>query len=116
MTNSTHGKLRLGPLPRTETVKLTITLSIELKASLDRYADLHAQAWSEPVDVLALVPHMLAAFMERDRGFKALRKGLKGDRAASRASAAPQALNAPARPDQPSGVASAQSEPPQRFG
>lgn len=49
-----------------------ITMSIELKAMLDRYADLHAQAWSEPVDVPMLIPHMLAAFMERDRGFKAL--------------------------------------------
>jgi len=47
-------------------------MSIELKAMLDRYADLHAQAWSEPVDVPMLIPHMLAAFMERDRGFKAL--------------------------------------------
>ena len=67
-------KLRLGPLPRTETVKLTVTLSIELKTMLDRYADLHAQAWSEPVDVPTLVPHMLAAFMERDRGFAALKR------------------------------------------
>ena len=67
------GRLRLGPLPKTETVKLTITMSIELKAMLDRYADLHAQAWSEPVDAQTLIPHMLAAFMERDRGFKALR-------------------------------------------
>ncbi|MDP1649663.1 MAG: DUF2274 domain-containing protein [Rubrivivax sp.] len=66
-------KLRLGPLPRTETVKLTVTLSIELKTMLDRYADLHAQVWSEPVDAPTLIPHMLAAFMERDRAFKALR-------------------------------------------
>lgn len=101
MSSSTHSKLRLGPLPRTETVKLTITLSIELKASLDRYADLHAQAWSEPVDALALVPHMLAAFMERDRGFKALRNGPKGDRVASRASISPPTSNLPAGPDQP---------------
>jgi len=89
MSSSTHSKLRLGPLPRTETVKLTITLSIELKASLDRYADLHAQTWSEPVDVLALVPHMLAAFMERDRGFRALSNGPKGGLVASRASFSP---------------------------
>ena len=101
MTNSTHGKLRLGPLPRTETVKLTITLSVELKGSLDRYADLHAQAWNEPVDALALVPHMLAAFMERDRGFKALRKGPKRDRVASKDLASPTVLNLPAVPDQP---------------
>ena len=65
-------KLRLGPLPRTETAKLTITLSTELKVMLDRYAELHAQAWGEPVDAATLIPHMLAAFVERDRGFKAL--------------------------------------------
>jgi len=68
--STSASKLRLGPLPKTETVKLTVTMSIELKAMLDRYADLHAQAWSEPVDVPTLIPHMLAAFMERDRAFK----------------------------------------------
>lgn len=68
-------KLRLGPLPRTETVKLTVTLSVELKNMLDRYAELHARTWDKPVDTAMLVPHMLATFMERDRGFKALRHG-----------------------------------------
>ena len=72
--SASASKLRLGPLPKTETVKLTITMPIELKAMLDRYADLHAQEWSEPVDVPTLIPHMLAAFIERDRGFKALRR------------------------------------------
>lgn len=83
MSKSTNGKLRLGPLPRTEVVKLTISVPAELKAMLDDYADLHAKAWSEPVDVLALIPHMLMAFMERDRGFKALREGPKRDRVES---------------------------------
>lgn len=100
MTNPARGKLRLGPLPRTETVKLTITLSIELKATLDRYAELHAQAWSEPIDSLALVPHMLAAFMERDRGFKALRDEPKRGGAASRALTSPSASNSNGVPDQ----------------
>ena len=36
-------KLRLGPIPKTDTVKLTITLQAALKADLDRYAELHAQ-------------------------------------------------------------------------
>lgn len=36
-------KLRLGPLPKSEPVKLTVTLSAELKATLDRYAALHSQ-------------------------------------------------------------------------
>lgn len=63
-------KLRLGPLPKAETIKLTISLSTNLKAMLDRYAALHAQAYGESVDGVALIPHMLEAFMVRDREFK----------------------------------------------
>ncbi len=63
-------KLRLGPLPKMEPVKLTVTLSAELKATLDRYAALHAQTYGERVDAAALVPYMLDAFMARDRGFR----------------------------------------------
>lgn len=62
-------KLRLGPLPKTETVKLTFTCSASLKSDLDRYAALHAQTYGESVDALALIPHMLEVFMARDRGF-----------------------------------------------
>lgn len=67
--------LRLGPLPRTETLKLTISLTVELKVQLDRYAELHSQTWGEAVDATALVPHMLEAFIARDRGFKHAQKG-----------------------------------------
>ncbi len=67
-------KLRLGPLPKAEQVKLTVTLSVELKAALDRYAVLHGQTYGERVDAAALVPHMLAAFMARDRGFRSAGK------------------------------------------
>jgi hypothetical protein len=63
-------KLRLGPLPKNETVKLTISLPVELKGQLDRYAEVHSATWGEPVDVPALIPHMLAVFMSRDRGFR----------------------------------------------
>ena len=63
-------KLRLGPLPKTEPVKLTVTLSAELKATLDRYASLHAQTYGEAVDAATLIPHMLEAFMAGDRGFR----------------------------------------------
>lgn len=63
-------KLRLGPLPKSESVKLTVTLSAELKATLDRYAALHAQTYGERVDAATLVPHMLEVFMARDRGFR----------------------------------------------
>lgn len=64
------GKLRLGPLPKTETVKLSFACSMGLKADLDRYAALHAQAYGEAVDATTLIPHMLEAFMARDRGFR----------------------------------------------
>lgn len=63
-------KLRLGPLPKTESVKLTFACPASLKADLDRYAALHAQTYGESVDAVALIPHMLHAFMERDRGFR----------------------------------------------
>lgn len=71
---STTRKLRLGPLPKTESVKLTFSCSSILKNELDRYAALHAQTYGEPTDALALIPHILEAFMARDRGFvKAMR-------------------------------------------
>lgn len=63
-------KLRLGPLPKAEIVRLSVTLPAAVKADLDRYAELYASAYGESVDALALVPHMLATFMERDRVFR----------------------------------------------
>lgn len=78
--NRNSGRLSLGALPKTETMKVTITLSADLKTLLDRYAALHSQTHGEAVDAVGMIPHMLAAFVERDRGFKALSRG-----AASRA-------------------------------
>lgn len=63
-------KLRLGPLPKTESVKLTFACPATLKADLDRYAALHAQTYGETVDAVTLIPHMLEAFMAGDRGFR----------------------------------------------
>ena len=67
---STTRKLRLGPLPKTESIKLTFTCPTSLKADLDRYAALHAQTYGEAVDAEKLIPHMLEAFLVGDRGFK----------------------------------------------
>jgi hypothetical protein len=66
---STTRKLRLGPLPRTESIKLTFACPVGLKVDLDRYAALHAQTYGDSVDAATLVPHMLEAFMSRDRAF-----------------------------------------------
>lgn len=65
-------RLRLGPLPKTDVVKLTIAVTADLKAQLDAYAEVYSRVHA-PTDVPTLVPHMIAAFIERDRGFKAMR-------------------------------------------
>ena len=73
-------KLRLGPLPSTQIVKVTVGLPRALKEQLDCYAELHSSAWNEPVEVATLIPHMLAQFIAHDREFQ---------RALKRKSAAP---------------------------
>ncbi len=67
---STARKLRLGPLPKTESVKLTFACPATLKADLDRYAAMHAQTYGEAVDATTQIPHMLEAFIAGDRGFR----------------------------------------------
>lgn len=67
---STTQKLRLGPLPKLESTKLSFTCPTSLKADLDRYAALHAQTYGEAVDTTVLIPYMLEAFMAGDRGFR----------------------------------------------
>lgn len=63
-------KLRLGPLPKQETVKMTVSLPAALKGDLERYAAMHSQAYGEQVDAATLVPYMLAWFLRNDRGFQ----------------------------------------------
>ena len=61
------GKPRLGQLPRTDMLKTTIAMPLELKATLGRYAALHSQAYGERSDAVPLITHMLQALMARDR-------------------------------------------------
>lgn len=63
-------RLSLGPLRSTATSRLTVVLPSTLKDSLERYATLHTQIYGEPVSVEALIPHMLEAFVQRNRGFR----------------------------------------------
>jgi hypothetical protein len=68
--NTSVSKMRLGPLPKMESVKVTFGCTAALKMELERYAAMHAQTYGEPVDALMLIPYMLEAFMARDRGFR----------------------------------------------
>ena len=67
-------KLKIGPLPNPEKVKILVQISVELKADLDQYAQLHSQLGGRNVDAATLIPYMLQSFIDRDRGFRALRR------------------------------------------
>lgn len=60
--------LKLGPLPKVETVRVTVTMPKLLKDALDFYAEVHGKLYG-PVDAVALIPHMLEAFIRSDRAF-----------------------------------------------
>ena len=53
-----NAKLRLGPIPKHDVVKLTITLSARLKADLERYAQLHTEAWGGGSKGSPLAPNL----------------------------------------------------------
>jgi hypothetical protein len=60
--------LKLGPLPKNETVRLSITVTKPLKDALDLYAQEYSKAY-EPTDTATLIPHMLEAFLRSDKAF-----------------------------------------------
>lgn len=67
-------KLSLGPIAKADVVKLSLTLPVPLKDDLEHYAELHAKTWdAEKMDIATLIPHILTAFLARDRGFRKAR-------------------------------------------
>ena len=67
-------KLKIGPLPNPERVKILLQVSVELKKNLDQYAELHSKLGGRQVDAATLIPYMLQSFIDRDKGFRLLRK------------------------------------------
>ena len=72
----TVADLKLGPLPKQSTVKVTITLPELLKQELDAYAAEHSRLY-EPVETASLIPHMLQAFLRTDRAWCSRRKQIR---------------------------------------
>jgi len=67
--------LKLGKLPDRTLVKCTIQLSPTLEKSLQDYAAAYEAEYGQAESVADLIPHMLANFLESDRGFaRAARK------------------------------------------
>jgi hypothetical protein len=62
--------LKLAKLPDRTPVKLTITIGAELHQSLKDYAGLYAAAYGATEQVVDLIPYMLEAFLQSDKGFK----------------------------------------------
>jgi hypothetical protein len=60
--------LKLGPLQKIESVRLSITLSKPLMEAMEQYA-LDFSEQYEKADVPALIPHMLDAFLRSDKAF-----------------------------------------------
>ena len=61
--------LKLGPLPKLGTVRLTVSMPEPLKEELDLYAAEYGRLYGE-VDATTLIPHMLEAFLRSDRGWR----------------------------------------------
>lgn len=74
--------LKLGPLPKIRYVRKTVLLPEPLSEELDDYAAEHSRLY-EPVEAIALIPHMLEDFLRSDRAWRAVkaRKGRAGQRA-----------------------------------
>ena len=62
-------ELKLAKLPDRTPVKLTITLGADLNQALKDYADLYQVTYGTAEQVVDLIPFMLDAFLQSDRGF-----------------------------------------------
>lgn len=61
--------LRLAKLPDRTPVKLGIQVTPDLHQALTDYAALYAKAYDREETIADLIPAMLAAFLDGDRGF-----------------------------------------------
>lgn len=68
--------LKIGQLPDTTPVKMSIALPPVLQADLQDYAKVYEQAYGQYAKVAELIPSMLEAFMASDSNFKKARKTL----------------------------------------
>ena len=67
-------ELKLGKLPDREPVKIAFKASPELARMLRDYAAAYREAYGEDEAIEQLVPFILTAFLDSDRGFAKARK------------------------------------------
>lgn len=66
--------LKLPRLAERTPIKITISVSPDLNQALGDYAALYASAYGRDEPVTELIPAMVAAFIESDRGFARARR------------------------------------------
>jgi len=71
-------ELKLAKLPDRTPVKIPVTVSPELSASLRHYASYYEKIYGQKESVAALIPYMLQSFIDGDKAFA---KALKGEEA-----------------------------------
>jgi hypothetical protein len=71
-------QLKLAKLPDRTPVKVTISISPELRQALGAYADMYREAYGETEKLQELIPAMLASFLESDRAFARHRRKGEG--------------------------------------
>lgn len=67
--------LKLARLPDRTPIKVTVTIGAELHQALKEYATLYEKAYGVSEPVVDLIPFMLEAFLNSDKGF--VRSGRK---------------------------------------
>ncbi|WP_150292457.1 DUF2274 domain-containing protein [Sphingobium estronivorans] len=72
-------ELKLPRIPDRTPVKLTISVMPDLHSALVDYALLYSQTYGREEPITDLVPAMLAAFLESDRGFMKGREKIRSE-------------------------------------
>lgn len=71
--------LRLSKLPDRTPVKISITVSPELNTALRDYCEVYRRVYpGQKESVADLIPYMLDAFIQSDRGFAKARREMNG--------------------------------------
>ena len=71
--------LKLAKIPDRTPVKLTIALTPDLNQALADYTELYREAYGQSETVSDLIPYMLRAFLDNDRGFVKARQAKRGN-------------------------------------
>lgn len=74
-------ELKLGRLPDRTPVRITFVAPPDLAQALQAYAEAYRATYGVAESVAELLPFMLAAFLESDRGFAKARKAGAGEAA-----------------------------------